>query len=513
MFMNSEQLSQFLESIAKALDISDSHYEQAVKRYESIGKWMLRDESILASYNPEIYPQGSIVLGTVTKPISDADEYDMDLVCGLRLRKNQISQKDLKNLVGFEIKRYARDHNMNSPAEEGKRCWTLNYADGAQFHMDILPAIPDASAYKLLLQSRGHQLSPWLDSTIAITDNTLPNYSHIDLDWPRSNPKGYAAWFRSRMATQFNEIRKDLAESRHTDVEDVPEYRVKTPLQRSVQILKRHRDIMFAKDTENKPSSIIITTLAGHAYNNEANLLVTLQNLLLRMPRFIMNNNGVALIPNPVDPIENFADKWQEHPERKLNFYRWLQRVQQDLDDALKLTDIQSLTESLKPRLGERAVNEALRNHPKSQNLHGLPLAASTDRKPALFDVPHRQPPKWPITLTGWVEITGCASRKRFRSFKMKSDSKPLRKHWSLQFEAQTNVPKPYNVYWQVVNTGDEARRAKGLRGGFDEGVIENGRQVKNETTLYKGTHWIECFIVKNGICGARSGEFVVNIQ
>ena len=48
MFINLKRFSQLLESIAKALDISDSHYEQAVRRYESIGKWLERDESKIA---------------------------------------------------------------------------------------------------------------------------------------------------------------------------------------------------------------------------------------------------------------------------------------------------------------------------------------------------------------------------------------------------------------------------------------------------------------------------------
>ena len=25
--------------------------------------------------------------------------------------------------------------------------------------------------------------------------------------------------------------------------------------------------------------------------------------------------------------------------------------------------------------------------------------------------------------------------------------------------------------------------------------------------------YWVECFVVKNGVCVARSGEFVVNIK
>jgi hypothetical protein len=71
-------------------------------------------------------------------------------------------------------------------------------------------------------------------------------------------------------------------------------------------------------------------------------------------------------------------------------------------------------------------------------------------------------------------------------------------------------VPKPYKVYWQVVNTGDEAYRAGQLRGDFYDSS-SSGRN-RTESTMYKGTHWVEGFVVKGNICVARTGEFVVNI-
>ena len=382
MSINLKQLNQLLESIAKALDITDSHYELAVKRYDSVAAWLKRNDSCVASHNPEIYPQGSFLLGTVTKPISDADEYDIDLVSELSLSKDETTQERLKNLVGKEIKTYARDNNMNYPAEEGRRCWTLNYADDAQFHMDILPAIPDVKLFKLLLKSKGFSSSTWSDFAIAITDKKLPNYRRINPDWPRSNPKGYAEWFRSRMETQFNSVRKSLAEFGQTEVEDVPEYKVKTPLQRAIQILKRHRDIMFAKDPDNKPSSIIITTLAGYAYNNESNLLDTLNNLVVGMPEYIEDRDGAIFIPNPVDLLENLADKWQENSQRKQNFYKWLHQVQHDLKKALELDDIQGVVEYFKPRLGERAVNEAFRSLPTTRTSYAPLVTTVKPRKP-----------------------------------------------------------------------------------------------------------------------------------
>ena len=384
------QSSPLLEGVAEALDIPGSYYEQAVKRYKSIERWLERDESSVACYDPEIYPKGSFLLGTVTKPLSDAEEYDIDLVSELNLQKNRISQAYLKSLVGDEISSYIRAHKMNSPAEEGRRCWTLRYTDDVHFHMDILPAIPDAELFKQFLESKGYSPSNWSDFAIAITDNTLRNYHQTNTDdWPRSNPKGYAAWFRSRMEPQFKAIRKSLAESIQLRIKDVPEYKVKTTLQQAIQILKRHRDIWFDKnqsayDEKAKPISFIITTLAARAYNNEADLQQALLKIVTEMPHHIeYDNNGVALIRNPVNPLENFVDKWQEHPSREVCFTDWLKQVQLDLTQALELSNIQSVGKSLKSCLGEQVINEGLRNLSKAKNHPVSSLAATvTPRKP-----------------------------------------------------------------------------------------------------------------------------------
>ena len=184
-----------LEEIAVALDIPQFLFEESIDRYESIGDWLDRDGSTLSSYEPAIYPQGSFLLGTVIRPLSDADEYDVDLVCLLTARKTEFTQKSLKKAVGHEIALYARKHGMANPPEEGRRCWTLHYADDAQFHMDVLPALPDAQTYQLRLNQRGYKAlaedSVLSGRAIAITDWTSPQYAHQTEDWPQSNPMGY----------------------------------------------------------------------------------------------------------------------------------------------------------------------------------------------------------------------------------------------------------------------------------------------------------------------------------
>lgn len=358
MFNYANQFSRSLDqAISQSLDISDEHHRLAVERYKSIGNWLERRVSTVAHYRPEIYPQGSFRLGTVTRPVSNAAEYDIDLVSELNLEKFRIriSQEGLKNLVGAEIKAYARYRCLDLP-KNGRRCWTLNYPDTVRFHMDILPAIPDGESFKQNLQANARS-RPNFDIAIdlsrlaiAITDKEHCNYSRIDSNWPRSNPKGYAAWFMNRA------LSRDLTDTRA--VEDVPDHSVKTPLQRTVQILKRHRDIWFDNMVrlgvyrlDDKPISIIITTLAAHAYDGEDDLQEALQNIVRKMPNFIeCGNDGVAYVRNPVDPLENFADKWQEHPSRKDCFMDWLKQASQEMSDYLASHDISAMKALLRLR-------------------------------------------------------------------------------------------------------------------------------------------------------------------
>ena len=141
-------ISYLLNEIAQSLDISDSLFEDAERKYRAVGSWLGEGNSPLAVYSPEIYPQGSFLLGTVTKPLSDKDEFDIDVVFKLAVSKGKISQKDFKQLVGDRLK--ANEIYQKMLDEEGRRCWTLHYADSAQFHLDILPAIPDGD-FSILL--------------------------------------------------------------------------------------------------------------------------------------------------------------------------------------------------------------------------------------------------------------------------------------------------------------------------------------------------------------------------
>jgi hypothetical protein len=70
-----------------------------------------------------------------------------------------------------------------------------------------------------------------------------------------------------------------------------------------------------------------------------------------------------------------------------------------------------------------------------------------------------------------------------------------------------TDVPGSYSVYWKVRNHGPEAELRHALRGEIH---IDGGNQQRSESTSYIGHHFVECYIVKDGVCVARAHEPVI---
>ncbi|MEP0938191.1 MAG: nucleotidyltransferase [Ekhidna sp.] len=363
-----KQFSDILEELGRTLDITEEQHKAAVTSYEFVGEWLSKDDSPLAPYQPEILPQGSFMLGTMIRPTNEDDDLDIDLVCRLEGKQFSWTQVDVKAIIGDRL----ADHGMLKKLLElpdGRRCWTLQYSDSANFHMDVLPAVT-SSGYRILMERTFSETDASADTlAIRITDKYEENYrtDPIPENWPKSNPFGYGKWFESRARISGREI-KMMSEA----VQPVPRYQKnKLPLQRVVQILKRHRDIMFNGD-EDKPISIIITTLTARAYQQETDIYQALQNALDRIPAFIEERwsdkyqRNIKWISNPVNPEENFADKWPEKPQKEANFYDWLTHVKKDISEALGQSSMTAVMESLKQPFGDKVINEALGGYGKS---------------------------------------------------------------------------------------------------------------------------------------------------
>lgn len=381
-----EQFSDILEELGSNLDITKTQYDAAVRSYQAVGEHLSKTGSLLAPYKPDIAPQGSFMLGTMVKPVGPKDELDLDLVCQLTGKAADWTQKDLKTKVGDQLRAHETYKNMiKSP--EGRRCWTLEYAGDTKYHMDILPSIVD-SGYRILLEKAFSSMASADVAGLAlrITDKDRKDYPFETnhLNWLRSNPFGYAHWFFERASLDLQKGNL-LAEA----VQPVRKYNEKKlPLQRVVQILKRHRDIQ-SQGSEHRPISVIITTLAARAYRKETNILVALQNVIGGMRAHIKEKyipelgRNIKWIANPVDDDENFADRWVNEPERQKSFYAWLDAVEADVAKfvSARSLGVPAIMESLKRPFGEAEVV-------KAQNSYGILLESR--RKAGILKMAHK---------------------------------------------------------------------------------------------------------------------------
>ncbi len=68
-------------------------------------------------------------------------------------------------------------------------------------------------------------------------------------------------------------------------------------------------------------------------------------------------------------------------------------------------------------------------------------------------------------------------------------------------YVAEGSVPAPCTAYWKIRNVGTVAENRDCIRGQI---VLDDGKFQKYETADFNGPHYVECYIVKDGVCVAR---------
>ena len=326
-------LSEILAHGLSYLDLTVAEYRLIERTYTEVA-YSLADYWEADDYDGVLYAQGSVPLGTVTRKYHRNDEIDIDLVVLRKLRKDQITQAELKADVGDGLEKYLSDGPDGDPdLTEGKRCWTLHYPG---YHLDALPALPDETC-----RTR---------TGIILTDKSLSR-------WQYSDPKAYRNWFYGRMTEELTERREVLA--KRMDVESVPHPMIRTTLQQTVQALKRHRDIYFSDHLDDRPASIIITTLAALAYAGGGDLYEVLDDITDRMPYLVQRENGLYMISNPVQARENFADRWNKVPHRARMFFEWMEQARRDFQVLAAGGGLNTVLRKVGEVLGPRAAQAA----------------------------------------------------------------------------------------------------------------------------------------------------------
>ena len=337
-------LTELIEYACQSLELTESKRKLAEERYMAVGKWLAEsDDEIFVDV--VVYPQGSQRIGTTTKPI-DREEFDLDFICYLPNAEG-IHPDTCRSKV---MKRIEDNGHYRPLLSELNRGCRLNYAD--DFHMDITPGIPD--------QNNANE-----EDAISVPDKKITV-------WKASNPIGYAKDFEDIAAVaptymDSEDMRFTEAAMSAGNVEKLPTHTVfKGILRRAVQIMKRHRDLLFLDNSEyegKSPISIVITTLASRAYrdavtgrnfNNELEVLITVvESMTDYIETKVVNGKIEMWVTNPKNEHENFAEKWNTDSKKVEAFRYWHGNFIEKLQELASVQSMALVRKKLEQLIGE----------------------------------------------------------------------------------------------------------------------------------------------------------------
>lgn len=388
--------------------------------------------------------QGSVAMYTVVQ--NDDNDYDIDVA--VVFDKAVLADKGAqatRNLVADALKRKTKA--FNTEPEVKTSCVRIQYADG--YHVDF-------AVYRRYIP----------DGEIDF------KYEHAGSDWSERDLKGLTEWF-----------------NRQNDDSD-------GKLRRVVRLSKT-----FCKSRDswtNMPSGLIQTVLCDEKLQSSYDRIdelfyYTMQEIATRLE----SNTDVAA---PVDNERALVTR-QSDRDKMIN---WKNRLKSKLDDLAVLfqTDC-SKDDATQAWYG-------FFNHSYWNTAHASNYLLNSIQKVegSYTDTEQFIESMYPVRLIHSVNVSCDVSGDGFRPMAITSFLSnffmPFRGYLPHHFKVQcsvvsTTVPAPYSVLWKVKNVGPEAERRNDIRGQ----IYDRGLSI-TENTLFHGNHYIECYIIKDGVCVAR---------
>lgn len=234
------------------------------------------------------------------------------------------------------------------------------------------------------------------------------------------------------------------------------------------------------------------------------------------------NNNYETIILNTMKNIKEFFKSYIENGIKPV-----VQDPGIETDDLLtsyEFDDLKSFYNKLKKHINKlednNCSNEIWREvlgteFPQEEKASSNMVDALIEKYTNRFNVPYKQKPLWVFdnnTPTVDVKVRCYDQYENPIDYNPDGDDL-LTKRVNIDFIllGANAFSQNSKIYWQVVNTGDEARESNCLRGMFENSNISN--YGRHECTAYRGTHWVQAFVVNDGKCIAKSKEILVKIK
>jgi hypothetical protein len=320
--------NELLAKICVALQLTDTQFQLAQRSYQAVGDWLGGDE-LLSIVHPRIYAQGSMALLTTVKPFGRV-EYDLDMILeidGVR----ELTPRWLYDAVKNRMNAHELYRTM---LEQHPRCLRLVYS--GKFHLDIVPA-----RTHVLLGAPFIQIPEKPDQ-----DGELHN-------WITNNPKGFGEWFKTQCEKPSLTILEKAASQERLPT---PVHAHEKPvLARAVQLFKRRRDVEFGNASD-KPSSIVLTTLAGTFYQGEQAEEEALAHILDCITQLVESDPLLITVNNPVCADQKLCANWTPHQCAK--FADFVRTFRRKLGNLAAIRGVEKIAAELRSLFGDETLGQ-----------------------------------------------------------------------------------------------------------------------------------------------------------
>lgn len=428
-------------------DINITHLKNGLKE--------INDEKGTSYVVAETRVQGSMAMSTVVQ--NDEKDYDIDVAI-------VFDKSNISTLSPLQARRLVRDAlkkkcgQLKREPECKTNCVRVEYSDG--YHVDF-------AVYRRFKNEGESEYS----------------YEHAGgNNWTSRDPKAITKWFQDEVKKKGKQLRKVVRLSK-----------------------------MFCKSRTgwvNMPGGLIQSVVCDEVFAEEYDRLdetfyYTMKNVRDRL-------NKTTEVYNPTDTSLSLLTA-QNHYDKMDN---WLSRLDSKVKD---LEVLESEECSYNDAVG--AWNKFF-NHEywselqeKTKNIYEVASVQKSavtykDTEEFIEDYVSTVNDIYNVDIRCKVEANGIrpqfmdAFLARFPQF-----YHLVPKGLALTFEATTDAPFPYEIWWKIRNVGRTAEMKNDIRGQIEK---QWGKQ-KRENSCFEGPHYVECYVIKNGECVALK-RFSVHI-
>lgn len=436
---------QFHEFLANKVNLNATRLTQLEDRVGTITRAVTNSDE----FKPQVittHKQGSWAHRTIIRP-QRGREFDADFLL------------EIEEQEGWEPKEYiskVRSVLNGNASYTGKvssktRCVRVNYAGDC--HVDVVPYV---------IRSNGGQI-----------------INRAENDFEPSNPTGFSEWYRER---------NDLTGGH---------------LKRAIRLVKYLRDIKSTFSVK----SVILTTLLGNrvsvlrALGKEYSDLPTALSTLMGDLADYLDQHPTTP-PSVLDPSDSAGQRVFDHrwdPATYPNFVKQVRYYADKIAEALAEDDRATSMGLWRDVFGD-AFGEGLKREAAALATVAKAATFRAPREQFIDELPFRFPVVDPLPATAHIRAS-IVPKDGFR----KQDELAARGHQvergrELVFKVghDATATRPTTVYWKVRNRDGEAWRAGDLRGEIRK---DNGSRQLREQTKYRGSHYVEAYVVQDGRC------------